>query len=101
MNTFSVTIAVLVVIILASIAMMLWIQLRNQTQNDEGKKKDENKEKEEIKTMLALTKDELAKRIGTSRSALDRLLDPSKPSNIRSFINASAAVGKHLRIRMI
>lgn len=48
-----------------------------------------------------LTKDEFAKRIGTSRSALDRLLDPNKPSNIRSLINAAAAIGKHLRISMI
>lgn len=48
-----------------------------------------------------LTKEEFAKRIGTSRSALDRLLDPAKPSNIRSLINAAAAVGKHLRISII
>lgn len=48
-----------------------------------------------------LTKEEFAKRIGTSRSALDRLLDPSKPSNIRSLVNAAAAVGRHLRISMI
>lgn len=48
-----------------------------------------------------LSKEEFAKRIRTSRSALDRLLDPNKPSNIRSLINAAAAVGKHLRIYMI
>lgn len=48
-----------------------------------------------------LTKDELAKRAGTSRSALNRVLDPNKPSNIRSLINAAAAVGKHLRISII
>jgi antitoxin HicB len=48
-----------------------------------------------------LTKEEFARRIGTSRSALDRLLDPCKPSNIRSLIHAAAAVGKHLRINMI
>lgn len=47
-----------------------------------------------------LTKEEFAKRIGTSRSSLDRLLDPSKPSNIRSLVNAAAAVGRHLRISM-
>lgn len=47
-----------------------------------------------------LTKEDLSKRIGTSRSALDRLLDPTKPSNIRSFINAATAIGKHLRISM-
>jgi predicted XRE-type DNA-binding protein len=48
-----------------------------------------------------LTKEEFAKRIGTSRSALDRLLDPTQPSNIRSLVNAAAAVGKHVRISMI
>jgi predicted XRE-type DNA-binding protein len=48
-----------------------------------------------------LTKEEFAKRIGTSRSALDRLLDPNKSSNIRSLVNAAAAVGKHLRISII
>ncbi|MBX9703859.1 MAG: helix-turn-helix domain-containing protein [Silvanigrellaceae bacterium] len=48
-----------------------------------------------------LTKEEFAKRIGTSRSALNRLLDPSQPSNLRSLINAASAVGKHLRISII
>ena len=48
-----------------------------------------------------LTKEEFAKRIGTSRLALDRLLDPSKPSNIRSLLNAATAVGRHLRISMV
>lgn len=47
-----------------------------------------------------LTKEEFAKRIGTSRSALDRLLDPTKSSNIQSLVNAAAAVGRHLRISM-
>ena len=48
-----------------------------------------------------LTKEEFAKRMGTSRSALDRLLDPNKSSNIRSLINAAAAVGKQLRISIL
>ena len=48
-----------------------------------------------------LTKEEFAKRMGTSRSALDRLLDPNKQSNIRSLVNAAEAIGKHLRISMI
>ena len=48
-----------------------------------------------------LTKEEFAKRTGTSWSALDRLLDPTKPSNIRSLIHAAAVIGKHLRISMI
>lgn len=48
-----------------------------------------------------LTKEEFAKRVGTSRSALNRLLDPTKPSNLRSLVNAAAVVGKHIRISMI
>lgn len=48
-----------------------------------------------------LTKEEFARRIGTSRSSLDRLLDPNKPSNIRSLVNAAAVVGRHLRISMV
>ena len=48
-----------------------------------------------------LTKEEFAKLMGTSRSALDRLLDPSKPSNIRSLLNAATAVGRRLRISMV
>lgn len=48
----------------------------------------------------SLTKEEFAKRIGTSRSAVDRLLDPNKSSNIRSLVSAAAAVGKHLMISM-
>lgn len=47
-----------------------------------------------------ITKEAFAKRIGTSRSALDRLLDPAKPSNIRSLMIAAAGIGKHLRISM-
>ena len=45
-----------------------------------------------------LTKEELAKRMGTSRSALNRLLDSSQPSNLKSFVNASLAVGRHVRV---
>lgn len=48
-----------------------------------------------------LTKEEFAKRMGTSRSALNRLLDPNKSSNIRSLVNAASAIGKHIRISMI
>jgi antitoxin HicB len=47
-----------------------------------------------------LTKEELAKRMETSRSSLDRLLDPSKSCNLKSMIHAASAVGKHIRINM-
>jgi len=33
-----------------------------------------------------LTKDELAKRTRTGRSALNRLLDPGQPSNLKSYL---------------
>jgi predicted XRE-type DNA-binding protein len=48
-----------------------------------------------------LTKDEFAKRIGTSRSALNRLLDPGQPSNLKSLIHASLAVGRHVRVCLV
>ena len=48
-----------------------------------------------------LTKDELARRIGTSRSSLNRLLNPSQPSNLKSLVNASLAIGKHVRVCLV
>lgn len=48
-----------------------------------------------------LTKEEFAKRMKTSRSALDRLLDPSKDSNLKSLINAAHAIGKQIRIGLV
>lgn len=48
-----------------------------------------------------LTKDELAKRMGTSRSALNRLLDPGQPSNLKSLVNAAVAIGRHVRVSLI
>lgn len=48
-----------------------------------------------------LTKEEFAKRMGTSRSALNRLLDPSQPSNLKSLVNAALAIGRHVRVSLI
>jgi antitoxin HicB len=45
-----------------------------------------------------LTKHDLAERMGTSRSAVNRLLDPTQASTLRSLILAARAVGKHLSI---
>ena len=42
-----------------------------------------------------LTKDELAKKMGTSRSSLNRLLDPSQPSNLKSLIHVVPIVLAH------
>jgi hypothetical protein len=39
--------------------------------------------------------------MGASRSALDRLLDPSKHSNLKSLIHAAHAIGKQVRIGLV
>src|SRR5215204_1659718 len=48
-----------------------------------------------------LTKEEFAKRMGTSRSALNRLLDPNQPSNLKSLVNAALAIGRHVRVNLV
>ena len=45
-----------------------------------------------------MSKEELAHRMHTSRSAVERILDPNKPSTLKSFYKAALAVGKPLRI---
>ena len=50
---------------------------------------------------LKLTKEEFAQRMGTSRSALNRLLDPTKSCNLRSLIQAASVIGKHVKICMV
>jgi antitoxin HicB len=49
----------------------------------------------------ALTKMELAKRMRTSRAALDRLLDPENPSvTLQTLQSAATAVGVQLHITL-
>ncbi|KQT58629.1 Fis family transcriptional regulator [Methylobacterium sp. Leaf456] len=49
-----------------------------------------------------LSKKALAERLGTSRSQLDRLLDPDNPNvHLTTIARAARAVGKRLRIEMI
>lgn len=48
-----------------------------------------------------LTKEEIAKRMHTSRAAVNRVLDPSKPSTLRSLTSAAKAVGKRLRLSIV
>lgn len=48
-----------------------------------------------------LTKEEVAKRMHTSRAAVNRILDPSKPSTLRSLTAAARAVGKRLKMSII
>jgi antitoxin HicB len=47
-----------------------------------------------------MSKEDLAQKMGTSRSAVDRILDPHKPSTLRSFYKAACAIGKPLRISL-
>jgi antitoxin HicB len=48
-----------------------------------------------------ITKSDLADRMGTSRSALSRLFDPTKPSTLKSISGAAKAVGKHVSLRLV
>ena len=49
----------------------------------------------------ALTKVELARRMNTSRAALDRLLDPQNPSvTLHTLHNAAKAVGGRLNVSL-
>jgi hypothetical protein len=49
-----------------------------------------------------LTKKALAERLGTSRSQLDRLLDPENGAvHLQTIVKAAHAVGKRLRVEMV
>ena len=54
---------------------------------------------EEIKKQK-MTKSQFAKKMKTSRSAVDRLLDPKKTCSLKSLITAVSVLGKHLEIRI-
>ena len=44
-----------------------------------------------------MTRTELAKRMGTSRAQLDRLLDPTNPSvTLATIVRAATAIGKRI-----
>lgn len=45
-------------------------------------------------------KAELAERMETSRSAVDRILDPEAPSTLRTFAKTARALGRHLKISL-
>ena len=47
-----------------------------------------------------IDKAELAERMETSRSAVDRILDPESPSTLKTFAKAARALGRHLRISL-
>ena len=49
-----------------------------------------------------ISKSAMAEKLGTSRSQLDRLLDPENVSvQLDTIARAARAVGKHLRIEMV
>ena len=49
-----------------------------------------------------ITKSEMARRISTSRSQLDRLLDPKKEGGLlKTLQKAAAAVGRTLRVDLV
>ena len=49
-----------------------------------------------------LTKATMAARMNTSRSALDRLLDPDNDSvTLKTLQNAAEAIGAHLEIKLV
>lgn len=51
---------------------------------------------------LELTKSKLAEEMGTSRSALDRLLDPANDSvTLETLKRAAQATGKRLELRLV
>lgn len=47
-----------------------------------------------------IDKSEFAARLDTSRSAIDRILDPETPSTLKTFAKAAKALGKHLKISL-
>jgi len=56
---------------------------------------------DELMKQQALTKAELARRMNTSRAALDRLLDPDNPSvTLHTLHSAAKAVGGKLKISL-
>ena len=56
-------------------------------------------EKEMLKQKV--DKAELAELMETSRSAVDRVLDPELPSTLRTFAKAARALGKQIKISLI
>jgi len=51
---------------------------------------------------LEMTKSKLAEEMGTSRSALDRLLDPENDSvTLGTLRRVAEATGKHLQVRLV
>ena len=57
---------------------------------------------EQLMTAQNLTKTAMAERMNTSRSALNRLLDPENPSvTLQTMERAAAVLGKRLQIELV
>lgn len=48
-----------------------------------------------------MSKSQFAKRMNTSRSAVDRLLDPKRTCSLKSLVMAVSALGKTLEVRVV
>ena len=49
-----------------------------------------------------LTKTAMAKRMGTTRAQLDRLLNPDNPATtLQTLVKAAGAVGKRVKISLV
>jgi antitoxin HicB len=48
-----------------------------------------------------IDKAELAHRLETSRSAIDRILDPDAPSTLRTLARAARGIGRSVRISLV
>lgn len=70
--------------------------------NNEAIKRVLSYQLEEAMKSLKLSKSALAERMGTSRSALDRLLDPDNESvTLETLKKAAHATGQRLEIRLV
>lgn len=47
-----------------------------------------------------ITKSQLAKKMGTSRSSVDRILNPESPSTLKTLCAVAIALGKHIKLHM-
>lgn len=47
-----------------------------------------------------ITKSQLAEMMGTSRSSVNRLLDPNKPSTLRTLCGVARAIGRRVELHI-
>lgn len=65
-------------------------------------KRDLSHQLEENMQLAQLSKTAMARRMGTTRAQLDRLLDPENPSTtLQTLVKAAFAVGKRVRISLV